>query len=412
MGLLSFFLSVPVESNAQRTEVLAPLIETIQVLKNAEFDSSPVIELNSDEYLEISFDQLSHEYHRYYYEIEHCDAAYKPSNISQFDFMDGFSTNYIDDYATSINTTVPYTNYRFELPNDNVSLKLSGNYRISVFDDDNNEKPVFRAYFSIVEPKVKIDASVSANTLIDNNKGHQQVSFTINHKGVQLRNPQQNVKVRVMQNGRTDNCVTNVQPTYILADQLKYEHNRALIFQAGNEYRRFETVSTRHIGLNIDHFEYFAPYYHATLFEDKLRNYTYSYNYDHNGHYLVRYDDATDDSIEADYFFVHFALGHDSPFKSGNVYLEGAFTYDDFTQRTEMKFNWDTYCYENVQFLKQGSYNYQYLYVPPGSTKGEAGPIEGNFSETENEYLIMVYYRATGDRYDQLIGIQQVRYKP
>ena len=331
MGLLSFFLSVPVESNAQRTEVLAPLIETIQVLKNAEFDSSPVIELNSDEYLEISFDQLSHEYHRYYYEIEHCDAAYKPSNISQFDFMDGFSTNYIDDYATSINTTVPYTNYRFELPNDNVSLKLSGNYRISVFDDDNNEKPVFRAYFSIVEPKVKIDASVSANTLIDNNKGHQQVSFTINHKGVQLRNPQQNVKVRVMQNGRTDNCVTNVQPTYILADQLKYEHNRALIFQAGNEYRRFETVSTRHIGLNIDHFEYFAPYYHATLFEDKLRNYTYSYNYDHNGHYLVRYDDATDDSIEADYFFVHFALSHDSSFSFGVVLLGGSFSFSLFT---------------------------------------------------------------------------------
>ena len=30
---------------------------------------------------------------------------------------------------------------------------------------------------------------------------------------------------------------------------------------------------------------------------------------------------------------------------------------------------------------------------------------EGNLWESENEYMILVYYRALGGRYDQLIGL-------
>lgn len=396
---------------AQRTEIFAPRIATVQLLANGEFDSNPIIRLNSDEYLEFSFDELSHEFHRYIYEIEHCDANYQPSQISQFDFMDGFSSNYIDDYTSSINTTVDYTHYRLEIPNNDITLKLSGNYSLTVFNEDNREEPVLRCYFSIVDEVINIEARVSGNTTIDNNKGHQQVSFTINHKGFPIRNPHQNIKTRVMQNGRTDNCVTGISPTYILADQLKYEHNTALIFAAGNEYRRFETVSTRHIGIGVENFEYFDPFYHATLFEDVCRTYTYSFNHDSNGHYIVRYDDAIDNNTEADYFFVHFTLEHDSPFRSGNIYLEGVFTYDNFNTTTEMNFNPERHNYESVQLLKQGSYNYQYLYVPEGSKQGETGPIEGNYSETENDYLILVYYRAQNERYDQLIGMKTIHFK-
>ena len=408
--LFGFIICLP--CRAQRTEIFASRIATVQLLMNGEFDSDPIIKLGGEEYLEFSFDELSHEYKRYIYEIEHCDANYELSQISQFDFMDGFSTNYINDYATSINTTVDYTHYRLEIPNEDITLKVSGNYRITVFDEEDRHTPILRSYFSIVDDKVGIDAKVSSNTTIDNNKGHQQVSFTVNHRGYQLRNPQQNIKVRVMQNGRTDNSVTGIVPTYILADQLKYEHNTALIFSAGNEYRRFETVSQRHLGIGIDRFEYFAPFYHATLFEDNARINTYSYNQDQNGHFLIRYDDAIDNSNEADYFFVHFLLDLDSPFRSGNVYLEGAFTYDNFNTSTEMRFNPDTHCYESVQLLKQGSYNYQYLYVPEASTKGETGPIEGNYSETENEYLILVYYATPGERYDQLIGTKKIHFRP
>lgn len=47
-----------------------------------------------------------------------------------------------------------------------------------------------------------------------------------------------------------------------------------------------------------------------------------------------------------------------------------------------------------------------WLPVPPQEVPAQA---EGNFYETENEYLILVYHRAFGERYDRLIGMQQVK---
>ena len=54
--------------------------------------------------------------------------------------------------------------------------------------------------------------------------------------------------------------------------------------------------------------------------------------------------------------------------------------------------------------LKQGAYTYQYLYVPPGSERGFTALVEGNKYQTVNEYLIKVYHRRRGERYDRLIA--------
>lgn len=398
---------------AQRTEVRSPHIQTVQVIANDNLMAPPIITLEAGERIELSFDELSHDYHRYQYIITHCNIDWTPSDMSEIDYLDGFNNNPIENYETSVNTTLPYTHYRLRIPNHEVRLKLSGNYRITVYDDANTaDTPAFTTCFRVMEKQVNISASVSSDTEIDRNKTHQQVSFSIHHRGYPIRNPQQELKVQVMQNGRTDNRVTGLLPTYVGADELRYNHNRALIFEAGNEYRRFETVNPRYTGMGVENIRFHDPYYHVTLFLSEPRLKNYSYDKDQNGRYIVRYDEATDNDTEADYFFVHFSLPWEAPLREGAFYLEGAFTYDNFNLQTELKYNPTTYAYESVQLLKQGSYNYQYLYVAPDSTRGETGPAEGNYYETENEYLILVYHRPFGERYDRLIGMQQVRYKP
>ncbi|MCH5327114.1 MAG: DUF5103 domain-containing protein, partial [Duncaniella sp.] len=64
--------------------------------------------------------------------------------------------------------------------------------------------------------------------------------------------------------------------------------------------------------------------------------------------------------------------------------------------------------YELSLLLKQGAYNYQYLYVAPGSERGESGPVEGNYFQTVNEYTVKVYHRPRGGRYDRLVGIGSI----
>ena len=94
--------------------------------------------------------------------------------------------------------------------------------------------------------------------------------------------------------------------------------------------------------------------------------------------------------------------------KGGTVYLQGeAFDYLPLQDR-QMYFNPDTREYEASVLLKQGNYNYQYLYKGANDSVGATLPIEGDFHQTENEYSIFVYYRPMGARFDRLVGVSTI----
>ena len=69
-----------------------------------------------------------------------------------------------------------------------------------------------------------------------------------------------------------------------------------------------------------------------------------------------------------------------------------------------MSYNFQKGIYEVSIMLKQGFYNYKYVVVDEKNDLQE-GFISGNFDETENNYVVVVYYRDLGSRYDKLIGI-------
>lgn len=396
--------------SAQQTWVNVPHIRTLRVIANDNWMTPPIIRLNTGEQVEISFDELTHEYHRFTYKITHCNADWTPSDLFDTDYLQGFNDNVIEDYQNSLNTTMLYTHYRFHLPNDEVQLLISGNYRVSIYGEESKDEPVAQACFSVIEPRTGISAEVSSNTDIDTNDSHQQVSFTVNYPGMNVTSPQAEFKVRVYQNMRTDNCVTDLQPTYLQPGQMQFVHNQRLIFPAGNEYRRFEIINMHYGFQDVEKMQFFDPYYHATLYPDQPRT-NYSFDQDQDGRYYIRYDMAQDNATEADYLFVHFTLeGFDKPLPGGNFYLNGEFTYDRFTSDYAMTYNEQTQCYEGVQLLKQGVYNWLYLFVPEGNDVGETAPAAGNFYETENEYLILVYHRPFGGRFDQLVGMKQLKF--
>jgi len=62
--------------------------------------------------------------------------------------------------------------------------------------------------------------------------------------------------------------------------------------------------------------------------------------------------------------------------------------------------------YETKLFLKQGYYNYIYVFKDTRKTGVEEGMIEGSHWETENEYTVWVYYHETGGLCDRLIAVQ------
>jgi hypothetical protein len=116
--------------------------------------TAPIIELNSEQQLTLRFDDWSNNIEDYVYTFIHCDADWTPSSLLQMDYIEGFNEVYINNYSFSFNTTVPYVNYEFSFPNDDLELTRSGNYIVVVFDANNRERILLTQRFMISEPGV------------------------------------------------------------------------------------------------------------------------------------------------------------------------------------------------------------------------------------------------------------------
>ena len=401
-----FFLSLVFICNlnicAQRNEILDKNIASLQVVANNDWLSLPIITLNSNDFVNISFDDLTHEYHRYCYKIEHCEADWQTSSaLFESDYIDGFASgNTIDDVQESTNTVQLYTHYKISFPNNKCRPKISGNYRVTIYDENDEKHVVCRAYFMIVEPSMAVHLNVTTNTDIDINGKHQQVEMAVDYGNNIVSNPQTQIKTVVMQSNRWDNAGVNARPQYIKANGLQWIHCKDFIFDGGNEYRKFETLDVTHTTMGLESINWDGHNYHAWIWTDEPRP-SYIYDKDANGAFLIRNSDNIDNDVNSDYIITHFRLK--SPQTADPIYINGFFTNDRFLPQYEMKWNEKNQQYEGELLLKQGYYSYQYLMMKPEG-KLKPVPSEGNFYQTENTYQALIYFKANGNRTDRLVG--------
>lgn len=387
---------------AQQTRSLSEQIRTVQVIMNDDPLLPPVAQLGSS--VEIGFDELSHEYTRFNYQIEFCNADWTPAtDLFESDWLEGFNGRPIEAYETSFNTTVLYTHYSISFPNDDVCLKLPGNYRVRVYDDDDPETPVLEACFALFSPEMAVLARVSSNTDIDYNKSHQQVSYALRYGTRRVTDPQRELKTVVLQNRRWDTAVRNLPPNVQSAQGAEWTYRRELIFDAGAEFHKFEILDVRLNGMNVDRMEWFDPYYHATLFAQVPQR-SYTHDADANGNYVIRHSGDEDNDTQSEYLFVHFLL-QTPRLPGGDVYVCGLWDNGFPDPRCRMTYDESLQAYECGVLLKQGYYNYQFRQLTPEGV-GRTARTEGDYYQTENEYIIFVYHRPQGARYDALVGYQ------
>ncbi|MGM0620916.1 MAG: DUF5103 domain-containing protein [Bacteroidota bacterium] len=411
--LIGFICELPAqeENFYYENAVYDENIKTVLMHRDGFELSNPVYEIGESTQLVLRFDDLSGEVKNYYYTIIHCDADWNESYIQQSDYLEGFAENPLDDYARSFNTSFDYINYRLFLPNEDVSFNYSGNYALVVYEGGNKENIVLSKRFYVVEPLVDIEGTVRRATLDAFRGENHEVDFTILHENLNIENPKEEVKVVIMQNNRWDNAIRDLEPLFIRDRSLVYDYNRENVFAAGNEFRYFDNRTNRFNGENVFNTEFHRPYYHKTLMIDEPRaGETYFAYEEMNGKYTVESQDreVEDYDLECDYTFVHFSLELESILLGGTVNVFGELNNWNANKSNEMSWNFDTSAYELTLLLKQGYYNYMYVYVPQGSAVADHKNIEGSFWQTENDYQIFVYYQEMGSRYDRLVGYRQL----
>jgi hypothetical protein len=405
-GLL-FLLVTAINSYAQKqfsyqNTVYLPQVKTVQCYNSKKEQSVPVITLKTNEQLVFSFDDLDGGTKTYSYTIEHCGSDWKSSGLSTIDYLNGFSDDRINDYSYSSNTLQKFTHYELKLPNEQVSPKISGNYVLKVYQDNDVNKPVVSQRFYVLDNQVNVGIEVLPSTQVALRSTNQKVNFSIFHSSA-IQNPFTDIKAVVIQNGVQETSVTNSKPTAIKPGVLVYNDPQQNDFKGGNEFRKFDTRSIRYKTQRVREIIRDTSI-QVVLFPDLPGSSRYASEFDENGKFFIRNQDGRDENTDSDYANVLFSLNADAPSGKGDVYVVGGFNNYSPDESSKMTYDASKHRYYTTLKLKQGLYDYKYFWKNALTGQIDDTVFEGSFFEADNQYQVFVYFKKPGSRWEELIG--------
>ncbi|MEL6275927.1 MAG: DUF5103 domain-containing protein, partial [Bacteroidota bacterium] len=381
--------------------------------------SYPVIDLNGGARLRLSFDDTNDEVRRYTYRIVHCNQDWTPSNLGPLEYTRGFAEDNIEDYDFSFRTLAQYIHYELTIPNRNIQLTKSGNYLLIITEDEDDEVTAITRRFMVTENLATISGVVGRATNVNEIHSHQEVDFVANAKQLRLRNPLQELSATVVQNGRWDNAIFGIKPNLINREIIRFDYQGKVSFKGGNEFRNLDIRSIAAPRSEVVEITNEGTHYGMIIAPEEPRDQEIFLNYaDVNGDFInFRFDRPTINladeflaenydrlSLEftGDYIDVTLIFHTGRPLDD-DVYLFGGFTEFRKQDRFKMVYNPAISSYIIKTMLKQGFYNYWFVTDRDQyGNKVEGGfsldKTEGSFDETENDYIVLVYYRPIGGR--------------
>ena len=360
--------------------------------------------------LTLSFDIIDGEGEVLNYTFIHCSHDWQPSDIQRLQYASGYESDRLDDYAFSRNTLIEFVNYQLKFPREEMFPLISGNYLLLVYGDDLNDL-YFTRRFMVVDEKSHVGATVPRYpddlTLTDT---HQQLNVRVNMSNYLTGNTQQYSFLTIRQNGRWDNAVEGLKPTYVYPDYISYEHHPQTVFEATNQYRRFNTSNFYFQSENLAHIRQTDESFEIDIAtcESRARKAYTSYEDIHGEKFIYVEDENLDNSTEADYCRVNFFYKSEAPMTHEDIYIMGALNDWCFNDSNKMTYDYRLRGYTCSMVLKQGYYNFMFVTLDRSTHEIMTHLTAGNHWETNNVYKLYFYFYNTLKGYDELIGYSTV----
>lgn len=390
-----------------------PEVQTVLLYADGDQLNEPIIPLDDMMgRLTLSFDVLNGQGDVLNYTFIHCTNDWYPTDIQRVQYAAGFESDRVDDFAFSRNTLVDYVNYQLVFPREDLVPLISGNYLLIVYGDDMSEENIYLTRrFMVLDEKAHVGASVPRYpddlTLTDT---HQQLDVRVAMGNISSGNVQQYTNLTIKQNGRWDNMVEGLKPSFVYPDYLSYEHEPLTVFPGINQFLRFNICNFYFQSENLAHIRQTDDYFEidiATL--EPRRHKAYSTYQDIHGEKVIYVEKTGEDpSTEADYARVNFFYQCESPYLDEDVYLMGAFNDWQFNERSRMEYDARYRGYFVSLLLKQGYYNFMVTTLDRNTLEVSTELTDGNFWETNNVYHLYFYYFNAIKGYDELIGYSVV----
>ena len=344
-----------------------------------------------------SFDDLNTKKSSFYYKINHYDFEWKPSKILKSEYIDGYDDNLIESFDNSYNTLIDYTNYQISIPNKDLKLKISGNYSISIHSE--NGDFLFEKKFSVLNKMISTNIKIKKSSDLEKIDSHQNIDISVRCDNCNKFNGNSSdLKLVVIKNNNLNNFRVIEKPDYFLNNTLIY---RDISFEGGNEFLNFDSSKINSTNVKVYKTE-LNDFYEIYLRTDIDRTDSfYQYNPDINGSFVIN-KNFNNPEIENDYSLVKFSFKPDRIDKKNRVFIIGEFNDYKITNKYELKLN--NNIYKGEFKFKQGFYNYKYLSL---ETDGRIKKYSGNFWETQNIYIALLYHKKLTEKYYKLISISE-----
>jgi len=388
-------------------------IRSITLIKNGNPYSYPVLALGSADQLELDFDDMDADIKNYYYSYLLCNADWTQAALTSFDYIRGFQNVRISNYRNSSIAFARYTHYQAIVPDRNCVPSRSGNYLLKVFLDGDTSKLVFTKRFLVVDNRASIAAQVAQPYNQKWFLTYQKLNVGVTFNSTVNMMDQQEAKVVLIQNYSWTTALYLNRPNIFRGNYIEYNDEAVTSFPAGKEWRWIDLRSLRLMSDRMQRLEKHKDTVEVFVKPDGDRlKQPYIYYNDLNGIFTIENADNLNPYWQSDYAWVHFSYfpPGNRPYEGQNIYIYGALTNYSIDDSSRMSFNADRGAYEKTLFLKQGYYNYSYVTAPQNASPAQISieNTEGNNWVTENNYMVMVYFRPFGARADQLIGYTSV----
>lgn len=383
-------------------------IRSIRLYNQNSGFSFPMLTLGSSNALILEFDQIKSERDYYQFTFVHCDARWNPSALSKTQYVNGMGFDNIEVASFSSGTLTQYTHYSVMVPGEQTKPKFSGNFLLVVYRNFDEKDIVFSRRVMVLDSKGAVNIQLKQSSQVELRSTHQQVNFNfLKNDAYFMPNAMQDVKAVVLRNGEWPYAIDNLKPMFIVGNEMQYNQQLENQMDGVNQYRFFDIRSFRSSTAGVKQRMNIANQKHVILVGDRSRKFERYFNWaDYNGRVLYDNKDLplpAGTAFESDYCFVHFSVQADVELLNP-VYIYGELSDWRVLESRRMYYNPDNKTYEAVVPLKQGYYNFIYGVLNLETGKLDFKEFEGQHSETENNYMVMIYHKNPGLGYDELIG--------
>ena len=406
--LFLFILNLSHEGHAQiSNKINKEQIKTVYLSQNSLNElivDNLCLDIERQGNVHLLFDDLKLENTNYFLRIIHCQADWKPSPLNEIEYLADFNDIPIRYPETSMGTKISYKQFKISLP----KVKITGNYIAMIYANRNKRDTVLTKRFSIYQNEINIGAKISYAKSNQLRSTHQFIDLNLGYPSNYLINSDENLKIEVRKNNQSKNVVPNIPKPIVQAIDRKMTYqfyNQENAIPGGNEFRLIDLRSTQQRLNFVGQINALDRYSEISIIPEQPQgNYSYVQRPDFNGAYVIANYENPNNPLQADYVWCTFIL-KSRKFEDEKLYVSGAFNSYELNNLNQLQYDETKGAYLGRVLLKQGIYNYQFISSNPLNNN-----LEGNHSETENYYEVLVYFRKPGERFDSFIGYQKIQF--